>query len=67
LWNWFESRPAHFFRRGCKTYRETAVIFRLGHASGVSLTTIDALIAAIAQEHIEMPMSTIAGTISFLI
>jgi predicted nucleic acid-binding protein len=37
--------------RGFKTYREAAAIFRLGRARGVSLTTIDALIAAIAQEH----------------
>ena len=37
--------------RGFKTYREAAAIFRLGRARSVSLTTIDALIAAIAQEH----------------
>ena len=37
--------------RGFKTYREAAEIFRLGRARGVSLTTIDGLIAAIAQEH----------------
>lgn len=37
--------------RGFKTYREAATIFRLGRARGVSLTTIDALIAALAQEH----------------
>lgn len=37
--------------RGFKTYREAAVIFRLGRAKGVTLTTIDALIAAIALEH----------------
>jgi predicted nucleic acid-binding protein len=36
---------------GFKTYREAAAIFRLGRARGVSLTTIDALIAAIAQAH----------------
>src|SRR5258708_4388101 len=36
---------------GFRTYREAAAIFRLGRAKGVSLTTIDALIAAIALEH----------------
>lgn len=37
--------------RGFRTYREAAAIFRLARAKGVSLTTIDALIAAIALEH----------------
>jgi predicted nucleic acid-binding protein len=37
--------------RGFRTYQEAAAIFRLGRAKGVSLTTIDALIAAIALEH----------------
>jgi predicted nucleic acid-binding protein len=37
--------------RGLRTYREAAAIFRLARAKGVSLTTIDALIAAIALEH----------------
>jgi predicted nucleic acid-binding protein len=37
--------------RDFPTYREGAAIFRLGRAKGVSLTTIDALIAAIALEH----------------
>jgi predicted nucleic acid-binding protein len=37
--------------RGFRTYRQAAEIFRLGRAKGVSLTTIDALIAAIALEH----------------
>ena len=37
--------------RGFSTYRQAAAIFRLGRAKGVSLTTIDALIAAIALEH----------------
>ena len=37
--------------RGFRTYREAAAIFRQGRAKGVSLTTIDALIAAIALEH----------------
>lgn len=36
---------------GFKTYREAAAIFRLGRAKGVTLTTIRALIAAIALEH----------------
>jgi predicted nucleic acid-binding protein len=37
--------------RGFCTYWEAAAIFRLGRSKGVSLTTIDALIAAIALEH----------------
>jgi predicted nucleic acid-binding protein len=37
--------------RGFRTYREAAAIFRLARGKGVSLTTIDALIAAIALEH----------------
>ena len=37
--------------RGFRTYREAAAIFRLARSRGVSLTTIDALIAAIALEH----------------
>lgn len=37
--------------RGYSTYREAAAIFRQGRSKGVSLTTIDALIAAIALEH----------------
>ena len=36
---------------GFRTYREAAAIFRLGRARGLSLTTIDVLIAAIALEH----------------
>jgi predicted nucleic acid-binding protein len=36
---------------GLRTYREAAAIFRLGRAKGVSLTTIDVLIAAVALEH----------------
>jgi predicted nucleic acid-binding protein len=36
--------------RGYRTYREAAEIFRLGRAKGVSLTTVDVLIAAIALE-----------------
>jgi predicted nucleic acid-binding protein len=36
---------------GFATYREAASISRLARAKGVSLTTIDALIAAIALEH----------------
>jgi predicted nucleic acid-binding protein len=37
--------------RGFRTYREAAAIFRLARTKGVSLTTIDALIAAIALDH----------------
>ena len=36
---------------GVRTYREAAAIFRSARGKGVSLTTIDALIAAIALEH----------------
>lgn len=36
---------------GFETYREAAAIFRLARTRGVTLTTIDALIAAIALEH----------------
>ena len=36
---------------GFRTYREAAAIFRLGRAKGVSLSTIDVLIAAVALEH----------------
>jgi predicted nucleic acid-binding protein len=37
--------------RGFQTYREAAAIFRLGRAKGVSLTTVDVLITAIALEN----------------
>jgi len=37
--------------KGFQTYREAAAISRLGRSKGVSLTTVDALIAAIAMEH----------------
>jgi predicted nucleic acid-binding protein len=37
--------------RGFATYREAAAIFRFCRAKGISLTTIDSLIAAIALEH----------------
>jgi len=37
--------------RGLSTYREAATIFRAARAKGVAVTTIDALIAAIAIEH----------------
>jgi predicted nucleic acid-binding protein len=37
--------------RGFSTYREAATIFRAARAKGVAVTTIDALIAAIAIEH----------------
>jgi predicted nucleic acid-binding protein len=36
---------------GFRTYWEAAAIFRLGRAKGVSLTTIDVLVAAVALEH----------------
>jgi len=37
--------------KGFSTYREAAAIFRTARAKGVAVTTIDALIAAIALEH----------------
>jgi predicted nucleic acid-binding protein len=37
--------------RGFSTYREAAAIFRAARSRGISLTTIDTLIAAIALEH----------------
>jgi predicted nucleic acid-binding protein len=37
--------------RGFETYRHAAAIFRAARARGVSLTTIDTLIAAVALEH----------------
>jgi predicted nucleic acid-binding protein len=37
--------------RGFATYRKAAAIFRLARAKGITLTTIDTLIAAIALEH----------------
>ena len=37
--------------RGFETYREASAIFRAARAKGFSLSTIDALIAAIALEH----------------
>ena len=37
--------------RGFSTYRSAAAIFRMGRSRGMSLTTIDTLIAAIAIEH----------------
>ena len=37
--------------RGFATYREAAAIFRLGRVKGITLSTIDTLIAAIALEH----------------
>jgi predicted nucleic acid-binding protein len=36
---------------GFATYREAAAIFRLSRSKGITLTTIDSLIAAIALEH----------------
>jgi predicted nucleic acid-binding protein len=37
--------------RGFSTYREASAISRLARSRGISLTTIDTLIAAIALEH----------------
>ena len=37
--------------RGSETYRAAAEIYRAGREKGISLTTIDTLIAAIAIEH----------------
>jgi len=37
--------------KGFSTYREAAVIFRAARAKGVAVTTIDALIAALALEY----------------
>lgn len=37
--------------RGFETYRRAAAIYRAARAKGVSLTTIDTLIAAVAVEH----------------
>ena len=36
---------------GFETYREAAAIFRSARGKGISLTTIDTLIAAVALEH----------------
>jgi len=52
---------------GISTYRESAAIFRLARSRGFSLSTIDALIAAIALEHnaslftLDADFSRIAG------
>ena len=37
--------------RGFETYREAAAIYRAARAQGISLTTIETLIATIALEH----------------
>jgi predicted nucleic acid-binding protein len=37
--------------RGFETYRDAARLFRLGRSRGVTLTTVDALIAAVSLEH----------------
>ncbi len=37
--------------RGFETYREAAAIYRTARSRGISLTTIDTLIAAVALEH----------------
>lgn len=44
LWEWLEPL-------GFATYREAAALFRMARSKGIALTTIDALIAAIALEH----------------
>jgi predicted nucleic acid-binding protein len=44
LWDMLEPR-------GFSTYREASAISRLARSKGISLTTIDTLIAAIALEH----------------
>jgi len=53
-----DSRVEHYLSmwemlepRGFSTYREAAAIVRLARSKGISLTTIDTLIAAIALEH----------------
>ena len=52
------SRIEHFLSQwdmlepaGFSTYREAAAIYRAARAKGLSLTTIDTIIAAIAMEH----------------
>jgi predicted nucleic acid-binding protein len=53
--------------QGFSTYREAAAIFRVARAKGVAVTTIDALIAAIALEHgvtlftLDKDFSSLAG------
>ena len=37
--------------KGFETYRTAAAIYRVARGKGISLTTIDTLIAAIALEH----------------
>ncbi len=55
---------------GFRTYREAAVIFRSARAKGVAVTTVDALIVAIALEHratlftLDRDFTRIAGIIS---
>jgi predicted nucleic acid-binding protein len=44
LWTFLEPQ-------GFSTYREAAAVFRLARAKGVSVTTVDALIAAMALEY----------------
>ena len=43
---WDRLEPAGF-----STYREAAAIYRAARAKGISLTTLDTLIAAVALEH----------------
>jgi predicted nucleic acid-binding protein len=37
--------------QGFETYRQAAAMYRVARARGISLTTIDTLIAAVAMEH----------------
>ena len=55
--------------KGFSTYREAALIFRSARAKGVAVTTVDALIAAIALGHgatlftLDKDFSRIAGIV----
>jgi predicted nucleic acid-binding protein len=58
---------------GYETYREAAGIFRTARAKGVAVTTVDALIAAIALEHgatlftLDKDFGRIAGMVRLLL
>ena len=45
---------------GLSTYRAAAALYRLGRARGISLTTVDSVIAAIALEH-AVPVFSLDG------
>jgi predicted nucleic acid-binding protein len=55
---------------GFETYRQAAALYRTARARGISLTTIDTLIAAVALEHgvsvftIDQDFSRMAGIVS---